>query len=325
MLRKLLFTAAILAAPCAAAAQDLSPAIIYDIGGRFDKSFNQSAYEGVLRFETDRGIPVEGVELQPSDDRRVVLERVASGEANFVIALGFSFSDALNATAAAHPDDRFVSIDSVVEGPNVASFVFKEHEGSYLAGVAAAMASEKGALGFVGGLDIPIIRRFHSGFALGARSINPDIRILSLYMDQSAAPFDDPFGGGQAAMALVDDGADVLYAAAGLTGLGVLQVAHLEGVYAVGVDSNQNYLYPGVMLTSMVKRVGFAVERALNAAADREWRSGVEALGLAEGGVDVAIDQDNAQTLTDPMRAAVEKARAAIVSGSVTVAERVDD
>ena len=211
----------------------------------------------------------------------------------------------------------------VVEAPNVQSVVFTEEQGSYLAGVMAGMASESGTVGFIGGMDIPLIRKFECGFAQGFKSVQPEGSLVSNYTGTTPAAWNDPVKGGELARAQKSQGADVIYAAAGGTGIGVLQAAADEGILAIGVDSNQNALHPGQILTSMVKRVDNAVFDAFTAGTDLE--PGVKVMDLAAGGVDVAVDDNNAELVTAEMQAAVDEAKAAIASGEVTVHDFMTD
>ena len=203
------------------------------------------------------------------------------------------------------------------------SIVFKEHEGSYLVGLLAGMKSESGTVGFVGGMDIPLIRKFACGYAQGVKAANPDATIIANMTGTTPAAWNDPVKGGELTRAQIGQGADVVYAAAGGTGVGVLQAAADEGIYSVGVDSNQNYLHPGSVLTSMLKRVDVAVYDTFKEGEAVE--PGVSVLGLAEEGVGWALDENNEALITDDMKAAVEDAAAKIESGEITVHDYTSD
>lgn len=315
-------TAALVATTLAAgvaSAQDFTPAIIFDMGGKFDKSFNEAAYHGAEKFKEETGIDYLEFEVTNESQRDQALRRMARRDADVVVAVGFSFATPLEEIAKEYPDTKFVIIDSVVEQPNVQSVIFKEHEGSFLVGMAAALASETGNVGFVGGMDIPLIRNFQYGYEQGVHHVNPDSEVLVNYTGTTPAAWNDPAKGAELAQSQFDRGADVVYAAAGGTGLGVLQAAADSGKLSIGVDSNQNYLHPGSVLTSMLKRVDVAVHNAFTSAMDGSFEPGLRNLGLAEDGVDYALDEYNRELITPEMEAALEEAKAKIISGELTV------
>jgi basic membrane protein A len=221
--------------------------------------------------------------------------------------------------APEHPDVDFVIIDSVVEQPNVRSIVFKEHEGSFLVGMAAAMASETGTVGFVGGMDIPLIRNFLYGYEQGVAYVDPDIIVLANMTGDTPAAWNNPSQGAELAQSQFDRGADVVYHAAGGTGIGVLQAAADAGKLGIGVDSNQNHLHPGNVLTSMLKRVDVAVYDAFMDGMNGELEGALLSLGLAENGVGYALDENNETLMTDEMIAQIEAAKAGIIGGGITV------
>jgi basic membrane protein A len=213
----------------------------------------------------------------------------------------------------------------VIDMPNVQSIVFKEHEGSFLVGVLAAMASKTGKVGFVGGMDIPLIRRFECGYAQGVKYAAGGDTVLQNMTGTTGAAWNDPTKGGELAKGQFDQGADVVFAAAGATGLGVYQAAKDSGKLAIGVDSDQNYLHPGTMLTSMMKRVDVAVYNTVKSAKDGSWKAGINELGLKEDGVNWAYDDFNKSLVTDDMKAKVEAAKADIISGKIQVHDYVAD
>jgi basic membrane protein A and related proteins len=267
------------------------PAVIYDLGGKFDKSFNEAAYNGAEAWKAATGGTYIDLELQNDAQREQALRRFAGQGANPVVMAGFSWTAALTAVAPEFPDTNFVVIDTVVDAPNVQSILFDEHTGSFLVGALAAMKSETGTVGFVGGMDVPIIHKFYCGYAQGAKAVNPDITLIENYTGTTPAAWNDPVTAGELAKAGVDAGADVIFAAAGGSGLGVLQAMADAGKYSIGVDSNQNYLQPGSVLTSMLKRVDVAVQTAMTEAADdATFKPGVTILGLANDGVGYSVD-----------------------------------
>ena len=318
LMQKLLGAAATLAVTAGAALAE--PALIFDLGGKFDKSFNEAAFAGASRWAEETGGKFLEIELQSEAQREQALRRFAKAGANPVITTGFAFASPLETVAGDYPDTKFVNIDGFLpEIPdNVLMIAFQEHEGSYLVGMLAAMASKSGTIGFIGGMDIPLIRHFGCGYAQGAKAVNPDIKIVSNMTGTTPAAWNDPVKGSELTKAQISEGADVIYAAAGGTGVGVLQTAADEGVLSVGVDSNQNHLHPGKVLTSMLKRVDVAVYEAMKAGADLETGSSM-VLGLAEDGVGYAMDDNNADLITDEMRAAAEEARQKIIDGEIEV------
>lgn len=280
---------------------DVKPAVVYDKAGKFDKSFNEAVWNGVKRFTADTGISVR--EVEPTNEAQVEqgLKKLAKRGNSPIVAVGFSSANALSAAAQAYPDTKFTLIDMVVPEANVQNVVFKEHEGSFLVGALAALKSETGTIGFVGGMDIPLISRFGCGYEQGAKHINANITVLQKMTGSTPAAWGNPSKGGEITRSQIEAGADVIFAAAGGTGMGVYQAAADAGKLAIGVDSNQNHLQPGTMLTSMVKRVGVAAYKSYADAKDGTWSAGVTAMGLAEGGVDWALDEHNRALVTATM------------------------
>lgn len=302
------------------------PALIYDLGGKFDKSFNEAAFNGAERWASETGGSFRDIELSSEAQREQALRRFAEQGFNPVVTTGFSMAGPISTVAPDYPDTKFVTIDGFVdpgEHPNVLSVLFAEHEGSYLVGMAAAMASESGTVGFIGGMDIPLIRKFACGYAQGAKAVNPDATVVANMTGTTPAAWNDPVKGGELTKAQISQGADVVFAAAGGTGLGVLQTAEDESILSIGVDSNQNYLHPGSVLTSMLKRVDVAVFDAMTAGADLE--TGVIALGLAEDGVGYSLDEHNAELISDDMKASLEAAKASIIAGEIAVHDYSSD
>lgn len=320
-MRTLLAAAAIATATLsgAASAADFQPAIIFDLGGKFDKSFNEAAYNGAERFENETGIAYLEFEVTNESQRDQALRRMVQRGASIIVAVGFGYATPLDAIAQEAPDTKFAIIDSVVDRPNVQSIVFKEHEGSFLVGMAAALASKTGKVGFVGGMDIPLIRNFAYGYEQGVKHVKPDATVIANYTGTTPAAWTDTGRASELALGQFDQGVDVVYAAAGLAGTGALQAAADKGKLSIGVDSNQNHLHPGSVLTSMLKRVDNAVYNAFKTAQDGTWQAGVLSLGLAEDGVGYAVDEHNKDILTADMIAKLEEARAQIIAGTLKV------
>ena len=306
-------------------AQEANPAVIFDLGGKFDRSFNQASFEGAERFKEETGIAFQEFELQNDAQREQALRRFAERGHNPVVTAGFSYASAMETVAPEFPDTDFVVIDAVVEQPNVRSVVFNEHEGSYLVGVLAAMASKSGKVGFVGGMDIPLIQKFACGYVEGVKATNPDAEVFQNMTGTTGAAWNDPVRGGELAKSQIDRGADVVYHAAGGTGIGVLQAAADAGVYGIGVDSNQNYLHPGQVLTSMLKRVDLATYNAMMDVHNGKFTPGVQVMGLSEDGVGWALDDNNKTLITPEMQKAVDDAKAKIISGEIKVHDYTTD
>ena len=304
-----------------ATAQEFVPAIVFDMGGKFDKSFNEAAYTGAERFKKDTGIAYREFEVTNEAQREQAQRNMARRGSPIVVAIGFSQASGVEKVAKEFPNVKFAIVDAVVDLPNVQSVVFKEHEGSFLVGMAAAMASKTGKIGFVGGMDIPLIRKFALGYEEGARYVNPKIEVFQNMTGTTPAAWNDPTRGGELARSQFDRGADVVYAAAGATGLGVLQAAKDKGRLAIGVDSNQNHIQPGSVLTSMVKRVDLAVYESFKTAKEGTWKPGVRVLGVAEGGVGYSLDQYNRSLITPEMERRLAQARADIVAGKIKVTD----
>ncbi|HNB27008.1 MAG TPA: BMP family ABC transporter substrate-binding protein [Alphaproteobacteria bacterium] len=325
-MNKLLQAALAAGALCAVASVAAAdPAVVYDAGGKFDKSFNEAAYNGMEKFKTETGVGYLEFEVQADAQREQAFRKMAQKGADPIIGIGFSQESAIKKVAPEFPNTRFVIIDSVVDLPNVQSIVFKEQEGSYLVGVLAALASKTGKVGFVGGMDIPLISRFQCGYAQGAKSVNSGVEVIGNMTGTTPSAWNDPTRGAELAKGQFDRGVDVVFAAAGGTGIGVYQAAKDSGKLAIGVDSNQNYIHPGTMLTSMLKRVDVAVYNSAKAAKDGTWKPGLTVLGLAEQGVDWALDDNNKSLITDDMKAKVEAARADIIAGKVQVHDFMAD
>jgi basic membrane protein A len=310
--------AALVAAGLALAAlvAHAQPALILEMGGKADRSFNQAAWEGAQAWKKRTGKPFLEFEIANAAQRELAARRFAERGANPVVGIGFSMASAIAKVAREFPQTQFAIVDAVVELPNVQSFVYREHEGSFLVGMLAALASKTGKVGFVGGQDIPLVRKFLCGYEQGARYANPKIGLSSSMTGTTPSAWTDPLRGAELAKAQLALGADVIFAAAGTTGLGIMQATRDAGKLAIGVDSNQNHLHPGFVLTSMVKRVDLAVASAFQGV-----KPGLTALGLKEGALDYAMDEHNAALVTPAMKAQVEAARQAIVAGQIRVVD----
>jgi basic membrane protein A len=308
-----------------AAAQEAEPGLIIDLGGKFDKSFNESAFTGAQRWVEESGGEYMETELSNEAQREQTMRRMAERGANPVVVLGFANASTLDVVAPDYPETDFVIVDMVVDQPNVKSVVFSEHEGSYLVGMMAAMASETGTVSFVGGMDVPLISKFACGYAQGAKAVDEDIEVIVNMTGTTPSAWNDPVKGAELTRSQISQGSDVVFAAAGGTGIGVLQAAADADILSIGVDSNQNYLHPGEVLTSMVKRVDNAVYDAFTQAAEGELETGITVMGLENEGVGYAVDENNEELITAEMTEAVEAAKAQIIAGEIEVHDYLSD
>ncbi len=316
---------AVVALSCTVSAAEIKPAVVFDMGGKFDKSFNEGVYNGVEKFKKETGINYRSFEVTNATQREQAIRKMAKRGSNPVLGIGFAQGPAIEKVAGEFPKTNFAIIDMVVDKPNVQSIVFKEHEGSFLVGMLAAMASKTGKVGFIGGMDIPLIRKFACGYEQGAKYANPKVEVIQNMTGSTPSAWSDPSRGGELAKGQFDRGVDIVFAAAGGTGIGVYQAAKDAGKLAIGVDSNQNYLQPGTMLTSMVKRVDVAAYDLLKDAKEGKFKPGIRSLGLAEGGVDWALDEHNKALITDEMKKAADQAKADIISGKIKVHDYMSD
>ena len=295
--------------------------VIYDSGGKFDKSFNELAFNTAERVKNELGWDM--VEFEAANNTQIEqgMRKVADRGATLIVAMGFAQADAVAAIAPQYPDINFVAVDVCwVDDPagNIYQACYLEHEGSFLVGIIAAMASKTGTVGFVGGMDIPLIRKFQGGYEQGAKYANPDIEVLANMTGTTPEAWNNPTKGAELTKAQIDKGADVVYQAAGGTGIGVLQAAADAGIYGIGVDTNQNWMHPGNMLTSMLKRLDLTIFEQAEKTAAGTFEPGINILGLAEGMVGYAIEDGQ---VTADMQSAAEAAAADIVSGAITVAD----
>ncbi|QPM90999.1 BMP family lipoprotein [Pseudooceanicola algae] len=323
-LKTKLLSAAALTLTVSAAAAD--PALIYDLGGKFDKSFNEAAFNGATRWAAETGGEFKDIEMTSEAQREQALRRFAEQGFTPIITSGFSFSTPIANVAGDYPDTKFVTIDGWVDpeaNPNVLSIGFAEEEGSYLVGMIAGLATESNTVSFVGGMDIPLIRKFACGYAQGVKAVNPEAEVISNMTGTDPTAWADPVKGSELTKAQISNGSDVVFAAAGATGLGVLQTAADEGIYSIGVDSNQNYLQPGSVLTSMLKRVDNAVYDAMTAGEDLE--TGVITKDLSNRGVGFSLDGYNEQIIPFTTLSEVYGAAAMIESGELEVHDYTSD
>ena len=297
------------------------PAVVYDMGGKFDKSFNEAAHKGAERWKAESGKAYLDFEISNEAQRDQAMRRMADKGATPIVGVGFAQASTVEKVAKDFPKLQFAIIDMVIKLPNVESVVFKEQEGSFLVGMMAALASKSGKVGFVGGMDIPLIRKFQCGYEQGAKYANPKVEVTGNMTGTTPSAWNDPTRGAELAKAQFAKGVDVVFAAAGGTGVGVYQAAKDGGKLAIGVDSNQNHMHPGTMLTSMVKRVDVAVYSLFKKITPGQ----ISSLGLKEGGVDYAMDEHNAKLVSADMKKKVDAAKADIIAGKIKVADYMAD
>jgi basic membrane protein A and related proteins len=294
--------------------------MVFDIGGKGDRSFNDSAYRGLERAREELGVKVVEFEPGQDSDREQGLRKLAERGFDLIIGVGFLFTDAIEKVALDYPDVHFAIVDGKVAGlDNVASLLFREEEGSFLVGALAALKSESGVIGFVGGMEVALIKRFEAGYRAGALAMRPELKLLVAYAGVTPTAFADPVRGKELALAQIGHKADVIFHAAGTTGNGVIEAAREKGVFAIGVDSNQNHMAPGIVLTSMEKRVDLAVYETILALAEGRFQGGVNEFGLDTQGVGYTIDEHNAAVLSEAHRAIADSLAAEIVAGNIRV------
>jgi basic membrane protein A and related proteins len=301
--------------------------LVFDVGGRGDKSFNDAAWIGVERARRELGVEVELVEPGDGADRESGIRILAARGFDLVIGVGFIFSDDMYAIAKEYPATRFACVDYAKFGPtgfvapppNMAALKFKEEQGSYLVGALAALTSKTRVLGFVGGMDIPLIHKFEEGYRAGALAVCPECKVLVGYAGVTGEAFKNPGKGKELALAQYSGGADVIFHASGSTGLGVFEAARATGNWAIGVDADQWDEAPGRVLTSMTKQVDVAVFDTVKAVLEGRFEGGVRVWGLERGGVDYVYDQHNRGLIGETTRARVEVLRSEIVAGKIRV------
>lgn len=296
--------------------------IVYDIGGKDDRSFNAAAYVGALR-AVKEGLPMVYRDVEPGDPTSIEPAQRAFAQYgyNLIIGVGFAQGEILTKVAKDYPSLHFVLIDSVAESPNVASLIFKEHEGSFLVGMIAAYTNKTGKIGFVGGMDIPLIHKFATGYEEGAKYVKPNIVVLKNYVGITDGAWNNPAKGKELAISQYEQGADIIFQAAGNSGLGVFDAAESYKKFAIGVDSNQNWVKPGFILTSMLKRIDNAVYSVIKDETEGKFKGGVHIYGLENQGVDYALDEYNKSLIPPDVIEKVEQAKKDIIAGKIKVTD----
>lgn len=311
-----------------AGATDFRVGLVLDKGGKDDKSFNASAYRGAMDAKEKLGVSVKYVEAMDDNAFGSLLRSFAQKDFDVIIGIGIAQQEAVKKVAGQFPARKFAIVDAEVALPNVRSLLFEEHEGSYVVGAIAAMASKTGRLGFIGGMDIPLIRRFQMGYEAGARKVNPKAKVVANYVGVTSDAWNNPPRAKELAIAQYDSGVDVVFAAAGASGNGLFDAAEEKKKYAIGVDSNQNWMKPGLVLTSMLKRVDVAVYETIRAAVESKGSltkdgaadfGGTRRYGLKNQGIDYAVDEHNDKLLVPAMRKRADELKSQIIAGKIRV------
>lgn len=319
---KRLFSAlllSVLACTAPANAAPLKVGLVLDKGGRDDKSFNSAAFAGAERAQKELGISLKYVEATDDAAIETVTRAFAQKDFDLIIGVGFSMADAVKKVSSQFPQKHFAIVDASVPGANVRSLLFDEHEGSYLVGAIAALTTKSGSVGFVGGMDVPLIRRFQMGFEAGVKSVNPKWKVITNFVGVTPDAWNNPAKAKELALAQYSSGADIIYGAAGASNNGVFDAAEEKKKFAIGVDSNQNWVKPGLILTSMLKRVDVAVFQAIKDASAGKFKGGEQRFGLKNEGVDYALDKYNASLMTAEIRGKVDAMKKQIIAGKIRV------
>lgn len=303
----------------ALASADFKPAIVYGMGEKFDKNYNEGAYNAFERFKKETGIPYREAQIGSMAEAQQFIEKMAKRGQTPIIAMGNAFISGIQAVSKKYPNISFAVVGYDANDPQTQSILFDNHTGSFLVGMLAAMKSETNTIGFVGGMDIPPIRDFFCGYEQGAKYYNKDTKVLASYAGIDASAWSNPTRGAELTKAQMEQGADVVYAVSGLTNVGVFQATKDAGKYSIGVTSNQNYLFPGTILTSMVASTDVAVYEALKEAQNGTFKYGIKTIGLESGGIDWALDEYNRSLVTPKMEQAINQAKQDIIDGKIKV------
>jgi basic membrane protein A and related proteins len=316
-------------AETAPAADALRIGVVFDVGGRGDKSFNDGAYAGTLRAKNELGATVHYIEPAESSDRESGLRLMAAEGMDLVVAVGFIFTDDINTLAKEYPNVRFADVDYAVgtdangrpipPPPNVAALRFREEEGSFLVGAVAGLVTKTKTVGFVGGMNIPLIHKFDAGFRAGVKQVCPGCRVLGQYAGVTPDAFRNPGKGKEIAFSQYQQGADIIYHASGSTGLGVFEAARATGKLAIGVDADQYDEAPGFVLTSMIKRIDVALFETVKRVKENKFAGGIYDFGLAQDGVSYVYDDRNRSLIPESVVARVEALRQEVIAGRIVV------
>lgn len=292
--------------------------LVLDKGGKDDKSFNSAAVAGAERAARELGVVIKDVESPDDAAFEPAMRTFAERGMPLIIAIGFAQADPMKKVAPQFPNTHFAVVDAIVEGPNVSSLMFEEHEGSYLVGYLAGLATKTNKVGFVGGMEVALIRRFLLAYEAGVKAANPKAEVFNNFVGITAAAWANPNKGKELALSQISQGADIIFHAAGASGMGVFDAVEEKKAYAIGVDSNQNGVKPGRVLTSMLKRVDNAVYEVIKDQLSGQFKAGTHAFGLKDKGIDYAVDANN-EALIAPYTKKLEEVRANIVAGKVSI------
>ena len=318
MLKRLIFFVTFLVCEVAITAP-LKVGLVLDKGGKDDKSFNSAAYAGATKAEKELKVQLKYVEASDVTALENLHRAFARKKFDLIIGIGFAQTEAIKKISAQHPDVKFALVDGEVTAPNVRSLLFEEHEGSFVVGALAALKSKTGKVGFIGGMDIPLIRRFSLGFEAGAKFINPKISVVNNFIGVTGEAWNNPAKAKELALSQISSGVDIIFVAAGASGSGAFDAIEEKGKLGIGVDSNQNWIKPGAILTSMMKRVDVAVYNAIQDTQNNKFTPGVVRYGFKDKGVDYALDKHNEKLLTPDLIAKLEDIKTQILSGKIKV------
>ncbi len=293
--------------------------LVLDKGGKDDKSFNSAAYAGAKKAEKEFGIELKYVEATDNNSLESLHRNFAQKKYDLIIGIGFAQADAVKKVAKLFPETKFAIVDGESNEKNVKSLLFEEHEGSYVVGYAAGIKTKTNVIGFLGGMDIPLIRRFQKGFEAGVKAAQPKAKVIVNYIGATGEAWNNPAKAKELSLSMISQKADVIFHAAGASGAGLFDAASDKKIYAIGVDSNQNWMKPGVVLTSMLKKVDVAVYDVIKSVKNNDFKGGVNRFGVKSEGVDWALDEHNKSLWNEAEIKKINKVKADISSGKISV------
>ena len=293
--------------------------LVYDTGGRGDLSFCDASYAGATKAVDQWKVELKEITPGQITDIERVLRQLARLRYDLIIGVGFLFQDPMTRVAPDFPNVNFVIVDAEAKGSNIASLIFKAHEGTYLVGAIAALKTKTNKIGFVGGMNVPLLHSFEAGYRAGANAIHPKIEVMVDYAGATPQAFSDPARGRELALAQYNRGVDVILAAAGATSLGILEAAKEKNKFIIWVDANGNHLARGLVLTSMIKGVELSVYQTIKSVVEDNFTGGTKIYGLKEGGIQYIVDEDNRSLLSEDLLSRVEDLKAKIIAGEITV------